>query len=57
MIDLREVKKNRLLNDMRKELKEIERIKRTPKGRKDLIYKYVSDNFGIDFNREEVSHE
>lgn len=44
--DLREVRKNKALNDMRKELKEIARFKRSPEGKRNFMIKWMDDNFG-----------
>jgi len=48
MIDEREARKNRLINAMRREIKEVERVRKTPQGRRDFIHRYIAENFGIE---------
>lgn len=46
MIDPREIRKNKVLNDMRKEIQEMDRFKRSPEGKRAFMIKWMDDNFG-----------
>jgi hypothetical protein len=43
--DIREIRKERVLTDMRNEKREAQRIKNTPEGRRAFLLKWMDDNF------------
>jgi len=44
--DPREIRKDKVLNDMRQELQEIARIKRSPAGKRAFMIEWMNNNFG-----------
>lgn len=44
--DYREIRKEKVLSNIRNELQEINRIKRSPEGRRAFMIKWMDDTFG-----------